>query len=245
MARTRVGSGLFPSRRFPRVSLRPLSFVIMRPRAASRFGAGLAAASALMILAGCASRSARPRQFGPAAPEQALRAAAAWREAVARSETLGTSRLLYDAKVRQGIGSLSGSLAVSTHPVGATLTGAFGTTLATYSDGALRGDRFAPVAIEPEPLIWMLAGVWKAGAPEVLGIQGEDALLAWNGAVEARGVLNVPAARFTSLRVESGGKTLEATYSGTVEPWPSRLEIVDVSSGSSLRLTLVGQERSP
>ena len=208
-------------------------------------GPGLAAVSALVLLAGCASRAARPRQFGPAAPEQAGRATAAWREAVARSETLEPSRLLYDAKVRQGIGSVSGTLAVSTHPVGATLTGAFGTTLATYSDGTLHGDRFAPVSIGPEPLLWMLAGVWKAGAPEVLGVQGEDALLAWDGEVAARAVLNVPAARFTSLRVESGGKTLEATYAGTVEPWPTRLEILDVSSGSSLRLTLVGRERSP
>ena len=125
------------------------------------------------------------------------------------------------------------------------MTGAFGTTLATYSDGALRGEKFAAVAIEPEPLLWMLAGVWKAGAPEVLGIQGDDALLAWDGAVAARGVLSLSAARFTSLRVESGGKTLEATYTGTVEPWPSRLEILDVSSRSSLRLTLVGHEPSP
>ncbi|MEO8189957.1 MAG: hypothetical protein ABI682_06410 [Acidobacteriota bacterium] len=221
--------------------MRRVSFLIMASRTFARFRASLAA-GALVVLAGCASRGAAPRQFAPAGPEQTLRAASAWREAVARSETLGPARLLYDSKVRQGIGSLSGTLAVSTDPVGATLTGAFGTTLATYANGALRGEKILPVAIDPEPLLWMLAGVWKSGPPEVRGFQGEDALLGWDGDVRARAVLNVPAARFTSLTVERGGKTLEATYAGTCDPWPSRLEIRDMSSGSSLRLTLVGRE---
>ncbi|MEP7131658.1 MAG: hypothetical protein ABI914_00745 [Acidobacteriota bacterium] len=214
----------------------------MPSRMFTRFRLSLAAA-ALVVLAGCASRGAARGHFVLAAPEQALRAVSAWRAAVARSEILGPARLLYDAKVRQGIGSLSGTLAVSTDPVGATLTGAFGTTIATYADGALRGEKFAPVAIEAEPLLWMLAGVWKSGPPEVRGFEGEDALLGWDGTVRAQAVLNVPAARFKSLTVERGGKTLEATYTGTFDPWPSRLQILDVSSGSSLRLTLVGRER--
>ncbi|MCA1610621.1 MAG: hypothetical protein LC780_07135 [Acidobacteria bacterium] len=201
------------------------------------------AIAGLLLLTGCASR-ARPRQFALSGPEQAVRAAAAWRQAVARSETLGAARLLYDARIRQGIGSLSGTLAVSTDPVGATITGPFGATLATYSDGALRGEKFPPVAIEPEPLLWLLAGVWKGEAPEVKGFDGDDALLAWSGAVRAEAVVNVPAARFTSLRIERGGKVLEAAYPGTADPWPSRLEIKDVSSGSTLRLTLVGREPS-
>ncbi len=204
----------------------------------------LAAAGALTLLPGCASGPAPPRHFAAAGPEQAVRAASAWREALARSETLPAARLLYDARVRQGIGSLSGTLAVATHPVEATLTGPFGATLATYTDGALRGERFAPVVIEPEPLLWMLAGVWKAGEPDVRGFQGDEALLAWEGAMRAQGVLSVKAARLTSLRVERGRQTLEATYAGTAEPWPSRLEILDLSSGSSLRLTLVGREPS-
>ncbi|MEP6768567.1 MAG: hypothetical protein ABJC61_07860 [Acidobacteriota bacterium] len=216
------------------------------PRAGDRARArrGVLLIAGLVLWSGCASHGARPRQFALSGPEQGVRAEAAWRQAVARSETLGAVRLLYDAKVRQGIGSLSGTLAVSTDPVGATMTGPFGATLATYSDGALRGEKFPPVAIEPEPLLWLLAGVWKSGAPDVKGFDGDDALLAWDGAVRAEGVLNVPAARFTSLRVERGGKTLEATYPGTADPWPSKLEIKDVSTGSTLRLTLVGREPS-
>lgn len=202
------------------------------------------ALAGLLMLTGCASRAARPRQFALSGPEQAVRAEAAWRQAVARSETLGAARLLYDVRIRQGIGSLSGTLAVTTDPVAATMTGPFGTILATYSDGALRGEKFPPVAIEPEVLLWLLAGVWKGTAPDVKGFDGDDALLSWEATVRAEAVLNVPAARFTSLRVERGGKALEATYQGTADPWPSKLEIRDVSTGSTLRLTLVGREPS-
>jgi hypothetical protein len=204
------------------------------------------AAAGLLLTASCASRPSRPHNFVAAGEEQTARAIAAWREAVARADTLGPSRLLYDAKMRQGAVSLPGTLALSTaEPVRATMTGPFGSPVATYANGSLRGEKFAPVAIEPGPLLWLLGGVWKASEPQVRGVAGDDALLVWTSPSPAEGVLHLPSARFTSLRVASGGKTLEASYAGTADPWPTKVELKDPATKSSLRLTLVGREPVP
>ena len=200
----------------------------------------------LLLTAACASRPSRPHNFVAAGEEQTARAIAAWREAVARADTLGPSRLLYDAKMRQGAVSLPGTFALSTaEPVQATMTGPFGSPVATYANGSLRGEKFAPVAIDPEPLLWLLGGVWKAPEPQVRGVAGDDALLVWTSPSPAEGVLHLPSARFTSLRVASRGKTLEASYAGTADPWPTKVELKDPATKSSLRLTLVGREPVP
>jgi hypothetical protein len=215
------------------------------PRGSCAAAAALAAAG-LLLTASCASRSSRPHNFAAAGEEQTARAIAAWREAVARADRLGPSRLLYDARMRQGAVSLPGTLAVSTaEPVRATMTGPFGSPVATYADGALRGEKFAPVAIEPEPLLWLLGGVWKAQEPQVRGVAGDDALLVWTSPSPVEGVLHVPSARFTSLRVTTGGKTLEASYAGTADPWPTKVELKDPATKSSLRLSLVAREPLP
>jgi hypothetical protein len=209
---------------------------------------GLAAAAlvaALLAVPGCASRPV-PRHFLPAGADQSARALAAWRDAVARSETVGPSRLLYDAKIRQGLASVSGTLALVTAPaLRGTLAGPFGAPIATYADGALTGEKFAPVRIEPEPLLALLAGVWREPSPQVRGIEGEDALLAWSSDSKAEGVLRMTGARFLSIRVEREGRAFEAQYSGNPDPWPARVAITDLSTGSAMRLVLRAQEPLP
>lgn len=191
---------------------------------------------------GCAVR--KPRCFPPAGEEEALRALAAWRTAVARAEALGPARVLYDARLSQGVLRIRGTLAVRQSPgsVEATLTGPFGTVVARYADGALRGDGMKSLVIAPEQLRWLLAGVWEAEMPAVLGVDGLEALLRWSETAQVEGVLDVAAARFRSLRVERPEGTIVANYSGANEPWPERIEVEDVKTGNTLRLALIGQE---
>ncbi|MEO8430905.1 MAG: hypothetical protein ABI592_05300 [Acidobacteriota bacterium] len=127
-------------------------------------------------------------------------------------------------------------------PVRATITGPFGSPVAVYENGALRGEKFAPVVIEPEPLLWLLAGIWKDPDPQVRGILGGDALLVWSGPARAEGVLNLAQARFASLRVERDGRTYEASYGETADPWPRKVSIEERSSASRLQLTLQARE---
>ena len=156
------------------------------------------------------------------------------------------SRILYDVKIRQGIGSISGTLAVSTgEPVRATISGPFGSPLAVYEDGALRGEKLAPVVIEPEALRWLLAGVWKGSPPQVRGIDGKDALLVWEDGTAVQGVLDVAAGRFSSLRVARGRAAFAAEYSGPLDPWPSRVNFEDLSTANRMILALQTREPLP
>src|SRR6478672_9105370 len=91
-----------------------------------------AAAGALILIAGlgaaagCASRGTPAHHFAPARPDEVERALDGWVRAVARADSMSPSRILYDVKIRQGIGSISGTLAVSTgEPVRATISGPF------------------------------------------------------------------------------------------------------------------------
>jgi len=192
---------------------------------------------------GCATRRAAVRNFVPAGPEDAARALEARRLAVERAETLPPSRLLYDAKIRRGIASLSGTLALSTNePVRGTLTGPFGSTLAVYENGALQGESFPPVVIEPAPLLALLAGVWKAPGAQVRGLDGGDALLVWAGPSEVEGVLDLAGRRFRSLRVARGSRSYEAAYSGAIDPWPAKVDLEDLATSNRLQLTLQARE---
>jgi len=203
---------------------------------------GAATVLALGFFSGCASTRAR-RHFAPANEDQAARAIASWREAVARAETLPPSRLLYAARIKQGIGTASGTLAISTAPpVRGTLAGPFGTPLAVYADGVLSGDKLAPVEIEPEPLLALLAGAWKEEGPEVRGVDGDEALLVWSRSSRAEGVLRIGEARFVSIHAERRGRAFQAEYSGALRPWPEQVTLTDVASGSTMRLTLQAQE---
>lgn len=138
---------------------------------------------------------------------------------------------------------MSGTLALTTRePVRGTLTGPFGTALAIYENGALKGESFPPVVIDPEPLLALLAGVWKEPGPEVRGIDGGDALLAWAAPYEAEGVLDVAGRRFRSLRVSRGGHSYEAAYSGPADPWPARVDLEDLATSNRLQLNLQAKE---
>lgn len=210
-----------------------------------RFAFVVLLTAGLLAASGCASRPA-PRHFGPAGPDQAVRALEAWRAAVARADGLPPSRLLYDAKVRQGLGSMSGTLALSTAPpVRGTLSGPFGAPIAVYADGVLSGEKLAPIRIEPEPLLALLAGVWRESGAQVRGIEGDEALLAWPGRSHAEGVIRIGDARFLSIHVEGQGRTFDAEYSGPANPWPEHVALTDAATKSTMRLVLQAKEALP
>jgi len=140
---------------------------------------------------------------------------------------------------------MSGTLAVreGRRTVDATLAGPLGDPVARYGEGALRGNGIRPIAIEEEELRWLLAGAWKGSmAPEVAGVDGEDALLRWSGGQQVEGVIDVPRSRFKSLRIKRSEGTIAATYSGELSTWPQRIELEDLKTGNRLRLTLVAVE---
>ena len=62
------------------------------------------------LMPACAGR--RSPLFVPAAREDADRAIASWRDSVARADSRGPARLLYEARVSQGLFRMSGTLAV-------------------------------------------------------------------------------------------------------------------------------------
>ncbi|MBC8647051.1 MAG: hypothetical protein H7X85_07800 [Thermoanaerobaculia bacterium] len=172
---------------------------------------------------------------------------AAWSQALERADSLGASRLLYDARIIQGLLHVPGTLSVTQAPgqLDATLAGPFGNVLARYTDGALGGDGIRPLRVAPEDLRSLLAGVWRKGTPRVAGVAGEEGLLSWDDPEPAEAVLDVDAAQLRSLKVAAGEGTLEARYSGEFTPWPTRLELEDARSGNRLRLTMLGHEKGP
>jgi hypothetical protein len=195
------------------------------------------------LMPACAGR--RQPVFAPAAREDAERAIAAWRDSVSRADSRGPARLLYEARVSQGPFRLSGTLAVreGRRTVDATLAGPFGDAVARYEEGALRGNGIRPIAIEADELRWLLAGAWKGpGTPEVAGIDGQDALLRWSGAQQVEGVIDISGARFKSLRIRRSEGAIAATYSGEASSWPQKIELEDLKTGNTLRLTLIAAE---
>jgi hypothetical protein len=140
---------------------------------------------------------------------------------------------------------MSGTLAVVESPAGvdATLSGPFGDVIARYADGALRGNGIRPLLIAPDDLRWLLAGIWKgAEGPAVAGMDGQDALLRWTGPEQVEGILDVPGARFKFLKATRPEGAISAAYSGDMSSWPQRIELEDVRSGNSMRLTLIAAE---
>jgi hypothetical protein len=196
----------------------------------------------LLLSAGCAAR--RPRTFAPAGEAETQKVLAAWREAVERAESLPPSRLLYEARLSQGLARVPGTLAVvaSRRGIEASLTGAFGSPVATYSEGALRGEGIRPIAINPQQLRALLAGAWDEGTPEVRGVEGGDGLLVWKGDPRVEGVLDVARSRFRSLDFSRADGKIAATYSGEFNPWPSHIEVEDAATRGRLRLSLLAVE---
>ena len=195
------------------------------------------------LSAGCAGR--RRAVFVPAAREEAERALTVWREAAARAETRGPARLLYEARVSRGPFRMSGTLAVkeSSRALDATLSGQFGDVVARYEEGALRGNGIRPILVAPDELRCLLAGMWKdAEEPVVAGMDGQNALLRWTGREQVEGVLDLASGRFKSLKVARPEGSIYATYSGDTSSRPQRIELQDVKSGNSMRLSLIGVE---
>ena len=207
-----------------------------------RIAAALAVGLALTALAGCAAR--RPPDFAPAQGEEIERAVESWRAAVARAEGLPPSRLLYQARLTQHLGQWSGTLAVteSANRVEASLTGPFGSPIATYADGQLKGERIRTLSIGPEDFRSLLAGVWKRPEPRVRGVHAGDALLVWDGEPAVEGVLDVSGARFRSLSVSRPDGSILATYSAAFDPWPAQISIEESASGARMKLKLLTRE---
>lgn len=145
----------------------------------------------------------------------------------------------------QGLVRVPGTLAVRESPLGfeASLTGPFGSPVATYREGALRGDGIRPLVLAPAELRALLAGVWKAAEPEIRGVGQGDALLAWGGEEQVEGILDLARARFKSLRVTRAEGEIVATYAGEFDPWPARIDVVEAETGHRLQLKLLARER--
>ena len=195
----------------------------------------------LFVSGGCAGR--RHRTFSPPGEADAATALTAWKDAVARVASAPGARLLYDARISQGLGRSSGTLAVVLGDVSisAVLTGPFGAPLARYESGALTGENIRPVPIDASALRALVEGVWREPGATVAGISGSEARLTWPG---VEGVLDVPRAVFESLRVERREGRVEATYGGARNPYPEKVDAEDLRTGSHLKLTLLAVDKS-
>lgn len=200
-----------------------------------------AALSLLIALtAACASRSPA---FGPAGADESREALSAWQTALARADSQGPVRLLYDVKMSDGLLKVPGTLAVESLPgkVEATMTGPFGSPIARYASGVLEAKGAKPLPLEPEELLSVLAGIWRT-APQVAGARPGETLLRFEGREPVEGILARSGSRLASLRIARAGADLFATYSGAFEPWPEKISIQDRNSGRRLELVLVARE---
>jgi hypothetical protein len=200
----------------------------------------LALLLAVAATTACATR--RPA-FGPAGAEDSRLALDAWQTALERADSLGPARLLYDAKMSEGLVKFPGTLAVEARPdrLEATLTGPFGSPVATYSSGVLAAKGARPIPLDAEELRAVLAGVWRS-APRVEGARAGESLLRFPGAQRVEAVLDVPGTRVETLTIERPEAELVATYSGRLDPWPEKITIQDRRSGKVLQLTMVAKE---
>jgi hypothetical protein len=200
--------------------------------------------AAVLLGTACASRALR---FGPASAETSVAALRGWETAAARAGPAQDENLLYEAAMTQGPFRTGGTLAVRLRGerVEGTLAGPFGSPIATYSNGELRGEKLSPVRLPAEELRAVLAGIWIGASPEVAGENGAEVLLRWGGAFAAEGVFNLHRAELEMLRIQSADGQLEARFSGRRNPWPDRIEIEEKRTGSSLKLKLLSRETVP
>lgn len=164
---------------------------------------------------------------------------------MARAESVPTARLLYQARISQGLARSSGTLAVRLTPdtVAATLAGPFGATLARYEDGALTGEGIRPISVESSALRAILCGAWREPGAIVTGIADDAGRLRWEGPTRVEGVLDVPRAVFESLRIERPEGSIEAVYAGARDPFPEKIDLEELRTGSHVKLTRVGLEK--
>lgn len=144
-----------------------------------------------------------------------------------------------------GLPAAPGTLAVTYdggRVVSASLTGPFGSHVADYDDGTVKGQDRRAFLIDPEALRSVLAGVWSQAPSAVTGRDGTDCLLIWEGAYRVEGVLDLAQRRLRSLLIRGPEGSLAASYSGTIEPWPQRVALKELASGRSLTLALLAIE---
>lgn len=192
------------------------------------------------MAAGCASR---PPAFGPASLDDSRRALELWSDAVERADSQGPVRLLYDARLSEGLVKLPGTLAVEARPghLEATLTGPFGSPVARYASGVLEAKGARPIPLDAHELLAVLAGVWRSPAA-VAGARKGQTLLRFSGRDQVEGVLDLTTGRLASLTIVRPEAELVATYSGRLNPWPEKLTIADRRTGKRLDLVLVARE---
>ncbi len=197
------------------------------------------------LAAGCASSGGRA--FAPATADAAAAARKAWERAAARSPAQLDANLLYDASVSGKLLRTDGTLAVRLRGdrVEGTLAGPFGTPIATYANGELRGEKLRPVRLSPGQLRAVLAGTWVGADPAVAGENGAEVLLRWAGEETVEGIFDVGRGELVSLRIERPEGELEARFSGARSPWPDRIEIDEKGTGVHLRLKLLSRETAP
>lgn len=214
----------------------------MRARASRRraFRALLLVASLGASAYGCASR---PAAFGPAGAEDSRRTLDAWGAALERADSLGPARILYEAKMSEGLVRIPGTLSVEARSdrLEATLVGPFGSPVARYSSGVLEANGAKPIPLDAEELRAVLAGVWRS-PPRVEGAREGESLIRFIGPDRVEAVLDVASTRVETLKIERPEAELVATYSGRLDPWPEKITIEDRRSGKTLRLTMVARE---
>jgi hypothetical protein len=189
------------------------------------------------------SCTTRPAAFRPAGAEDARRALDAWQNALDRADTLPAARLLYDARLSEGLVKFPGTLAVNAQPdrLEATLTGPFGSPLARFESGVLEGKGLRPIPLDAEELRAVLAGVWRA-TPEIAGARGDQVLIRFPGARPVEGVLDVSRGCLESLHISRAEADLVATYDGARDPWPEKITLEDRRTGRRVQLTLLAKE---
>lgn len=112
-----------------------------------------------------------------------------------------------------------------------------------YENGTLTGKGGETYLLDPELLRGVLAGMWRGGPPLVAGADGEEGLLRWKSAEGvAEGVLDLRAARLTSLSVKGRAGELRAEFAGACDPWPERVSLWDLKAGRSLKLKRLAAE---
>jgi hypothetical protein len=212
----------------------------LRARISSRRELWILIAAIAAVSSACASRAPA---FGPAGLDESRLALDAWATALERADSLGPSRLLYDAKMSEGLVKFPGTLAVEARPghLEATLTGPFGSPIARYASGVLEAKGARPIPLEAEELRAVLSGVWRTPA-RVEGARAGQSLLRFTGRDPVEAVLDVGGARLERLKIERPEAEVVATYSGRLDPWPERVTIEDRRTGKMLQLTLVAKE---
>jgi hypothetical protein len=175
--------------------------------------------------------------------EDSRRALDAWGAALERADSLGPARILYDAKMSEGLVKIPGTLSVEAQSdrLEATLIGPFGSPVARYSSGVLEAKGAKPIPLDAEELRAVLAGVWRT-PPRVEGAREGESLLRFPGRDRVEAVLDVAATRVETLKIERSEAELVATYSGRLDPWPEKITIEDRRSGKTLQLTMVAKE---